>query len=704
MPEWKDEDLGRSAPFYFSMIMKKLFTLIILSIISFNAIHAEITWNLSDDGTLTISGTNMPDYNIGKSNRAPWYSNQGKIMKVVIEDGVTNIGQYAFDSHNSLTSVSIPNSLTHIGNCAFKGCAKLSSVTIGNSVTYIGDKAFYECYGLTSITFPNSLTYIGNEAFSFCSKITTITIPNSVTYIGTSAFSGTKWFENQPEGLIYLGSFLYRCKNPTYQAVEIKEGTKGIVGMAFQGLQTLKSVTIPNSVMYIGDYAFYGCLKLTNANIPNSVTSIGNFAFSGCSRLVGSITIPNSVTSIGEGVFSGCSGLVGSLIIPNSVTCIGDKAFYGCSGFTSVTIGNSVTSIGLSAFDGCSSLLGSIIIPNSVTSIGNSAFNGCLGLSSLTIGNSVMSIGAEAFIGCSSIKEIYSWNVVPPVCGDGVFGEMNTLHAKVFVPEGSGNDYNFAKGWMNFLNVHEMEYTPVLSAVDPISISDSKPSVTKGYYKEKTVTYVREGATISKENYASFCLPFAVDPTDVQFKAVYVPVGLSLYNTETNTLRIGFYQTDDIIPAGTPFLAQLAVDNKVEINNALPVNYDPNTPTIKTSVVRTFNYSNEAGIMNENNDYAINISGSYQKISPTNCYTFNTDGSIGASANVVPFRAYFIIDKNASNAKIITSFDIESETTGIKNLQITNHESPVYDMNGRRVNEKSLKFGIYIKNGKKYVK
>ena len=335
-----------------------------------------------------------------------------------------------------------------------------------------------------------------------------------------------------------------------------------------------------------------------------------------------------------------------------------------------------------------------------------SAFEDCSGLTSIIIGNSVTNIGDRAFSGCSGVKEIYSWNVVPPACViNKLFDDgMNTLHAKLFVPEGSGDAYKYAPYWREFLNIYEMEYTPVLSAADPITISDSKPSVTKGYYKEKTVTYVREGAAISKENYASFCLPFAVDPADAQFKAVYVPVGLSLYDTETNTLRIGFYQTNDIIPAGTPFLAQLAVDDKVEIRNALPVNYAPNAPAVKTSVVRTFNHSNSAGIMNENNDYAISFSGSYNKVSPANGYTFNTDGSIGASANVVPFRAYFVIGKNASNAKIITSFDVDAETTGIGQLRMTNNELPVYDMNGRRVNEKSLKSGIYIKNGKKYVK
>ena len=391
------------------------------------------------------------------------------------------------------------------------------------------------------------------------------------------------------------------------------------------------------------------------------------------------------------------------VVIENGVTNIGSYAFYNCSSLTSVTISNSVTNIGGGTFYKCSSLT-SVTIPNSVTSIGSSAFEKCSGLTTITISSSVINIGSEAFHDCSKIKEIYSWNTQPPLCGDNVFKAMNTLRAKVFVPEGAGDAYKYAYGWMDFLNIYEMEYTPVLTEAEPIIISDKVSEIAKGYYKEKTVTYVREGDAISKDNYASFCLPFDVDPTDAQFKAVYVPVGMALYNTEQNTLRIGFYKEDKIIPAGTPFLALLAVDDKVEIKNALPVNYEQKTPAVKSCVVRTYNFNDHSGIMSENSDYAINFSGTYKKVSPANANTFNTDGSVGASSNVAPYRAYVALTKNNTNAKIITSFDEETVTTGINDLQITNDELPVYDLNGRMVNGNTLKSGIYIKNGKKFIK
>ena len=100
--------------------MKKSLLLILLSIFSFTTIHAEITWTLSDDGILTISGKDMPDYSY--PTYAPWYSQRDKIQKVVIKDGVTSIGYDAFYGCSGLTSVTIPNSVTSIGGCAFSGC------------------------------------------------------------------------------------------------------------------------------------------------------------------------------------------------------------------------------------------------------------------------------------------------------------------------------------------------------------------------------------------------------------------------------------------------------------------------------------------------------------------------------------------------------------------------------------------------------
>ena len=186
-------------------------------------------------------------------------------------------------------------------------------------------------------------------------------------------------------------------------SVTIPDSVTFIGWKAFSGCSGLTSVTIPDSVTSIGDYAFFGCSGLTSVTIPNSVTSIGHQAFQNCNGLT-SVTIGNSVTSIGNSAFWGCSKLT-SITIPDSVTRIGDSTFYNCSGLTSLTIGNSVTEIGDRAFWDCSKLT-SITIPDSVTRIGDSTFYNCSSLMSVNIPDSVTKIGDNAFWGCSKLTSI----------------------------------------------------------------------------------------------------------------------------------------------------------------------------------------------------------------------------------------------------------------------------------------------------------
>ena len=146
-----------------------------------------LTWKLDADGTMTISGTGaMKNYN-SDDNPSPAYKNSN-VKTVVIEDGVTSIGNYAFSDCSSLTSITIPDSVTSIGYYAFFYCTILTSITISDSVTSIGNYAFFYCRSLTSITIPDSVTSIGNYAFSNCTNLTSIKIPSSVTSMDSKAF------------------------------------------------------------------------------------------------------------------------------------------------------------------------------------------------------------------------------------------------------------------------------------------------------------------------------------------------------------------------------------------------------------------------------------------------------------------------------------------------------------------------------------
>ena len=199
----------------------------------------------------------MTDYEYGT---APWYSRREEIKKVIIEDGVTNIGDKAFYECNNLTSVEIPNSVTSIGSFTFAKCRSLISVTIPNSVTSIGNYAFYECTSLISVTISNSITSIGERVFSHCEALTSVIIPNSVTSIGEFAFSN--------------------CRR-------------------------LTSVEIPNSVRSIGKSAFFNCTALTSVTIGSSVTSIGVNAFFWCERLTSITFKGNTPPNFNDLIFPG---------------------------------------------------------------------------------------------------------------------------------------------------------------------------------------------------------------------------------------------------------------------------------------------------------------------------------------------------------------------------------------------------------------
>lgn len=146
-----------------------------------------VNWTFDEvTGTLTIYGTGpMEDYD---SNNRPWESHKDDIQKVVIENGVTTISNFAFAECSALESVTIPDSVIIIGNYVFTYCESLTNVTIPDSVKAIGQYAFALCDNLTSITIPDSVTSISSGVFCYCTSLTSVTIPESVTLIGYYAF------------------------------------------------------------------------------------------------------------------------------------------------------------------------------------------------------------------------------------------------------------------------------------------------------------------------------------------------------------------------------------------------------------------------------------------------------------------------------------------------------------------------------------
>ena len=278
-----------------------------------------ITWTLDDEGTLTISGTGAMD-NYKESNMvnelAPWYRDPLRVKNIIIEGGVTTIGDFAFASCNRLTNVTIPDSVLTIGDSAFQACTDLTIVTIPNGVISIGDEAFDYCQGLTSITIPDSVLTIGDNAFSRCSKLTDIQVSES----------------NPAYCIDEKGVLFTKEKTALIKAPVDLSGT----------------YTIPNSVTTICDYSFASCMSLTSVMIPDSVVTIGRCAFYNCQYLT-DVELGNGVVNIGVQAFCYCRYLT-NVRIPDSVTTIGQGAFSVCVRLTDLTIGRGVTEIGKGAF------------------------------------------------------------------------------------------------------------------------------------------------------------------------------------------------------------------------------------------------------------------------------------------------------------------------------------------------------------------
>ena len=279
---------------------------------------------------------------------------------VTVPGYVKEIGNYAFEGRNGVTSVTVPASVKRIGNYAFESCSALKSVNIADSVTSLGEYAFFDCTSLTGLTIPDSVASIGEGAFYECTALKSIALPNSVTSVADYLFSG--------------------CTG-------------------------LTSITIPGTVTKISRYAFKECTGLKSLAIPQSVTCIEEYAFEGCTGLQ-TVSLPNSLTSLEQCAFSGCVGLK-SMTIPGSVTVIDRYVFEDCTGLTSVSIPKSVTKISGSAFINCKGLTG-VTIPESVTVVESSAFFNCTGLKTVTIMTKKASVAEDyVFEDCSEVTDVY---------------------------------------------------------------------------------------------------------------------------------------------------------------------------------------------------------------------------------------------------------------------------------------------------------
>ncbi|MBQ2879273.1 MAG: leucine-rich repeat domain-containing protein, partial [Anaerotignum sp.] len=393
-----------------------------------------LTWVLTGDGTLTISGEGDMKESYSASYY-PWYAYQTQITKIVVNEGVTSIGDYAFLSCDKLNSVTLPDALEIIGEYAFEYCGVLKSIYIPESVETIGEFAFAYCDKLNTVTLPKSLTVLNRAVFYGCDNLSSVVFPAGLKEIGKQAFASCNLSSIElPEGLTTIGERAFRdCAN----LIRVKfPSTLEVVGTeAFEMCASLKDFSLPEGLKTIGGCAFNDCGSITKLEIPASVTSIAVDAFANCDGLqsisvnalntvydsrnncnalietatdtlvkgLATTVIPDDIRVIGDFAFNGLA--IKDIVLPDGLTEIGAEAFAWCDELTFPEIPATVTSIGSEAFRGCDALE-SIEIPGSVTQIGNYAFADCGGLKKVVIAEGVKDINDAAFNDCDDVRVV----------------------------------------------------------------------------------------------------------------------------------------------------------------------------------------------------------------------------------------------------------------------------------------------------------
>lgn len=401
-----------------------------------------VNWYITEDNdkiTLIISGSGDM-YNYGDNeNSPPWRPQASTIEKIIIEDGVTNIGQEAFRqfvnltevigmhdvkmigvnafSQSGLQNIALPKGIEQIGSSAFSSCYGLKNVSLEEGLLKIGDYAFRSCSQLKQLVLPEGLLEIGEGAFRD-TGITSVLLPDSLRAIGRSAFSDTHLSEiSIPKEVTQIGGGAFQTKSMT--GIEVSEENQcycSIDGVLFdKSIETIISFpgakegvyTFPETVQSIDDYAFESCL-ISEIYVSQDVSTIPEGAFIRCKA--SKIVLPSGLKTIGSHAFYKC-GPIEVLELPNGLETIETQALFQAN-IKKIIIPGSIEEIRSNVFSNTSSLE-EVVIGEGITDIYSNAFYNCLNLHSITLPSTIKKMRNrgyehyEVFRDCASIEDIY---------------------------------------------------------------------------------------------------------------------------------------------------------------------------------------------------------------------------------------------------------------------------------------------------------
>ena len=480
-----------------------------------------------------------------KSGNTWLYTGDVVIPEYVVFHGdtlfVEQIGENAFKGSSSLYSVTMPNTIKTIGKSAFGNCTVLKSITIPSSVEVIEKGAFNGCTAITSFVIPNSVKRIEAGAFYACTKLSSITFSNSLYDVGYDAFGYTKWFNSKSNGLVYAGPVAYKYKDtiPQGTSVNIQNGTLGIAEQCFLDCTGLSSITIPETVIYIGNSALQGCKGLTSIKIPESVTHISNNMLSLCSNIT-EITLGSNVETIGSYAFAYTN--IKKIDLPEELKEIDDFAFVLCSNLESLTIPESVNSIGKSAFANCYGLESVNALPSSPPFLYDNSFSNFSVPLKVPKGCKEVYQSAQGWKNFMNISDVYKYKLTYVVDGD-EYKSYEIEEETTITPEKEPTKIGFTfSGWSEIpetMPAHDVTVT------GSFSVNSYKLTymIDDKVYKETMYEY---GATITPEpkpegDYATFewtDLPQAMPAHDVVVYANYTMGIIEILMTTQRIIRI----------------------------------------------------------------------------------------------------------------------------------------------------------------------
>ncbi|MDR1562774.1 MAG: leucine-rich repeat domain-containing protein [Dysgonamonadaceae bacterium] len=433
--------------------MKKIYFLLIYILLAANVVVAqtdggtfgengEFSWTVEDD-VLTITGEGrMPDFNIvGEiSYDTPWHLHNESVLEIVIEDGITSIGEGAFHGFYNLLAVTIPEDVTSIGADAFRFCFNLRMINLPVCLTSIGGLAFCGCEMIENIKIPNSVTSIIIKAFLGCTALNTVEVQWETPLSVENIFDST----TMPSSTLI-----------------VPDGTKNLYQQA-DVWKEFKTITEKSEVY--PPYGTFGENGEFSWTVEDDVLTITGEGRMPDFNIVGEI----SYDAPWHLYCQFHNYKVREVVISDGITSIGQGAFFEFYDASSVTIPNSVTSIGREAFTYWCALL-DIKFPENLDSIGLWAFYGCQRLKTINIPKSVTSIATAAFAFCSALNMVeVQWDT--PLLVD-IFDAATLSSATLIVPDGTKSLYQQANVWKEFKTIKEKSEITAIEAIDEDEIS-----------------------------------------------------------------------------------------------------------------------------------------------------------------------------------------------------------------------------------------